>query len=87
MTWLLIRPPPLPRQYEVTGTVSALSADGRSFALEGPEGAFLGGFALDYETPGGDLIRPGAHVTITVLAGDGIQEIVAQVEPAGPASG
>lgn len=87
LTWLLVRPPALPRQYEVTGVVSAVSGDGRGFVLEGPDGGFLGGFALDYETPGRQLIRRGASVTITVLAGDGIQEIVARVEPAVPGSG
>lgn len=53
---------------------------------------FLGAFELDYETPGGRLIRQGARVRITVLAWDGGQEdggqeIVARVESAGVASG
>lgn len=87
LTWLLFRPPALPRQCEVTGVVPAVSGDGRGFVLEGPDGGFLGGFALDYETPGRRLIRRGATVRITVLAGAGIPEIVARVEPAGPGPG
>jgi len=87
LTWLLVRPPALPRRYEVVGTVSAVSADGRGFVLEDPDGRFLGGFALDHETPGRELIRRGASVRITVLAGNGIQEIVARVEPAPPGPG
>ncbi len=84
VAWLLLRPasPPLPRQYEVVGTVSAVSADGRGFALKAADGSFLGGFGLDYETPGRELIRKGARVRITVLAGAGLQEIVARVAPA-----
>lgn len=77
--------PRLPRQYQVTGTVSAVTADGEGFAIRTPDGQVLG-YQLDYSTEGADLIEEGRTVRLTVLAGDGIVEIVARVEP-GEASG
>jgi hypothetical protein len=41
------------------------------------------GYELDYSTEGADLIEEGREVRLTVLAGDGITEIVARVEPGG----
>jgi hypothetical protein len=74
--------PDLPRQYQVTGTVTALNAPGDAFAIRTADGEVLG-FQLGYETEGADLVEMGAHVRLTVLAGDGIPEIVARVERAG----
>lgn len=74
--------PRLPRQYEITGTVSAVSASGQGFAIRTPDGRVLG-YELDYSTEGAELIEEGREVRLTVLAGAGITEIVARVEPAG----
>ncbi|GBC86769.1 hypothetical protein HRbin12_00768 [bacterium HR12] len=78
------RGPALPRQYEVTGTVTALNARGDAFAIRTADGEVLG-FALGYETEGADLVEVGRRVRLTVLAGDGISEIVARVERVGAA--
>lgn len=48
--------PRLPRQYEITGTVSAVSGDGKGFAIRTPDGRVLG-YGLDYSTEGSELIE------------------------------
>lgn len=80
------RRPGLPRQYEVTGTVTALNATGDAFAIRTADGEVLG-FQLGYETEGAELIEMGRRVRLTVLAGDGLSEIVGRVEPAGGTAG
>jgi hypothetical protein len=74
--------PSLPRQYQIAGTVSAVTASGKGFAIRTSDGRVLG-YELDYSTEGADLIEEGREVRLTVLAGDGITEIVARVEPGG----
>lgn len=84
--FMAARQPDLPRQYEVTGTVTALNATGDAFAIRTADGQVLG-FQLGYETEGAELIEMGRRVRLTVLAGDGLSEIVGRVEAAGGTTG
>jgi len=71
--------PALPREEKLVGTVTGFTADRDAFAFAVDDGRRTS-FALS--GPAAESIREGAHVTLTVVQGDGYQ-VVVDAQPTG----
>jgi hypothetical protein len=80
------RPPAFPKQFTVTGTVTLIREEGDAFGFDAdpgtPEEFQSGGYNIDRQTEGTELLRVGAHVQLTVLSALSFEQIVLRVAQA-----
>lgn len=81
LTWMFTRPPPLPKQFEVTGRVVALTGD-RDGVVVALDGGGQGFYAIPPEIQGVELIQPGRHLALEILVGDGVGTFVVSASTA-----
>lgn len=81
LTWMLTRPPPLPKQFEVTGRIYVVRRDAQAVVVSLDDGG-KGFYGIAPGIQGRELIEPGRHLRLEILVGDGVGEFVVAASPA-----